>query len=112
MSYYIYKSKPKLIEDKILKNYYEKLKKKYIISPENINKLIDNPIDNPIDKPIDNPINNKWYYKLLLYIWNIIKEYYGFFTIMTLLTILLYVRYIEVNKRKDKIKYLLENTIY
>jgi hypothetical protein len=36
-------------------------------------------------------------------VWNFIKDNYGFFLMVTLIILLLYVRYVEVNARKKKI---------
>mgnify|MGYP007127792911 FL=1 len=58
--------------------------------------------------------NNTFIYKLkslgyyiMNYLLDIIKEYYGFIILLSLMIILLYVRYIEINNRKKKLKKLL-----
>ena len=96
MSFYLHKSKPNLIDLKLLKNYNNKIKNKYTIvdSTTKIENTSYEKINNIKNIIFDN-------------IWNIIKEYYGFFIFLTLLIILLYIRYIEVNKRKAKIKKIL-----
>ena len=61
---------------------------------------------NPETNPELNPEINSdtWYKKISISICDFIKENYGFFLIISLIIILLYVRYIEVNKRKEQIK--------
>jgi hypothetical protein len=96
MSFYLHKSKPNLIDLKLLKNYNNKIKNKYTIVDSSTK------IENTSYEKINNIKNI-----IFDNIWNIIKEYYGFFIFLTLLIILLYIRYIEVNKRKAKIKKIL-----
>lgn len=86
------KKKPKLVEPKLYNYYNEKLKK--IKNDEITNKLV-------IEAAIE---SNTWYKKISKNIWKFIKENYGFFLIISLISILLYVRYIEVNSRKNKMK--------
>ena len=88
MIFYSNNTKPNLVEPKIF-NYYNK-KNKLLINNNN-----------------NNNFNNLKFY--LLNIWNFIKSNYGFFIFFLLIFILLYVRYIEVNKKKYKIKLLLNN---
>ena len=95
MSFYLYKSKPNLIYPLILKHYNNKIKNKYF--PLNIeNKL---PEKSLFIIAKENILN---------YLWILLKDYYEFFFIILLLIILLYIRYIEVNKKKLEIKKILE----
>jgi predicted PurR-regulated permease PerM len=80
MSYFLHKSKPKLIDLELLKIYNNKIKDKYIRNNNN------------------NYLNN---------ILNIFKNYYGILSFIILFTILLYIRYIEVARRREKINKLL-----
>jgi replicative superfamily II helicase len=48
------------------------------------------------------------YKKVLSPLWEFIKENYGFFIIVTLISILLYVRYIEVSIRKERMKKVID----
>lgn len=98
MSFDIYNKKPKLIEPKIFNYYNEKNKAKELketIKKQELAKI----------EMID---NEKWYKKLLENIWTFIKDNYGFFLMITLITLLLYVRYIEVNSRKKKMKEVID----
>ena len=96
MSFYLHKSKPNLIDLKLLKNYNNKIKNKYTIIDSSTK------IENTSYEKINNIKNI-----IFDNIWDNIKEYYGFFIFLTLLIILLYIRYIEVNKRKAKINKIL-----
>lgn len=86
--------KPKLVEKKFIK-YYKNIMDKQIQEEEIIKFEQSNII--PFHK------------KILNYIKDFIFDNYGFVILMTLITILLYVRYLEVNKRKQRIKELLNN---
>lgn len=104
MSFDIYNKKPKLVEPKIYKYYNEKLR---------IKELKEKIRQDELDKkqelaniPVIEP--ELWYKKMFGNIWEFIKENYGFFLIITLISILLYVRYIEVNSRKKKMKTAIE----
>lgn len=104
MSFDIYNKKPKLVEPKIYKYYNEKIKtkelKEKIKQDEKIKQL---ELENiPVIQP------DPWYKKMFGSIWEFIKENYGFFLIITLISILLYVRFIEVNSRKKKMKDTIE----
>jgi hypothetical protein len=98
MSFDIYNKKPKLIEPKIFNYYNERNKAKELketIKKQELAKI----------EMID---NEKWYKKLLENIWNFIKDNYGFFLMVTLIILLLYVRYVEVNARKKKMKEVID----
>lgn len=79
MSYFLHKSKPKLIDLDFLKYYNNKIKEKYINT------------------------NNNDRYNIL----NIFKNYYGILIFIILLIVLLYIRYIEVARRREKLNKIL-----
>jgi len=91
MSFDIYNKRPKLIEPKLLKYFNDKIKNKEIKELESQNNLTET-----------------WQKKLCTNICCFIKENYGFFIIITLILLLLYVRYIEVNKRKNKVQHIIK----
>jgi uncharacterized membrane protein len=92
--------KPKLVENKLIKYFNEKKNQKElktklaeeVLQKKNLEIEANNIPVEPIYKKLLNPV------------WEIIKENYGFFMIITLIIILLYVRYIEVCNRKNKMK--------
>jgi len=88
MSFDIYNKKPKLIEPKLLKYFNDKIKNK----------------EKQQTLELQNNLTETWQKKLYKNICSFIKENYGFFIIVTLILLLLYVRYIEVNKRKNKVQ--------
>ena len=103
MSFNSYR-KPRLVEPKLSKYYIDKIKekeKKSKIALEEVTKqkmeleLLNQPAE-PFHKKISN------------YIYEFIIENYGFVIMTSLLSILLYVRYIEVNKRKAQLKEVVE----
>jgi hypothetical protein len=96
MSFDGYIRKPKLIENKIVKYYNAKNKQNKLNQPD-VNEQI---IHEPLHKKLTNLV------------WEFIKENYGFFIILILVIILLYVRYIEVNKRKEKMKKIIDQINY
>ena len=85
--------KPRLVESKLV-NYYN-----------NKNKIIEN--KEVIEKT---DLSNKWYKKLLDNTILFVKNNYGFVVLSLSIIILLYIRYIEVNRRKNKIKELYNNS--
>ena len=97
MSIYLYKAKPNLIDLKMLKNYDNKIKNRYIIETPQI--IVPEKSENNYLMIVKNIIFN--------YLKNIIEEYYGFIIFIILFLILLYIRYIEVSKRKEKIRKIL-----
>jgi len=88
MSFYYYKSKPELIDLEILNNYNNIIKDKYS------------------NTPIPNKLTELKNY-ILIVLWKIIKKYYNYLIIIILIIILLYMRYLEVIKKKEKIKNLM-----
>lgn len=97
MSFDIYNKKPKLVESRILRHYNEKLRTKEIkekIKQEEVN--------------LASIVPDTWYKKMLKDIYQFIKDNYGFFLIIGLILLLLYVRYIEVNRRKKKMKNVID----
>ena len=87
---------PKLVEKKILKYINHKNKQKYLAKEEIKQKEI-------AEIQIQ---SETWYKKLGDYTWEFIKENYGFILLISLICLLLLVRYIECNKRKERIKEL------
>jgi hypothetical protein len=81
--------KPKLVESKIINRYNDKILKKVMIKENNfVNEKI------------------KYLFSLLL---TFIKNNYGFFLLFISIFFLLYIRYIEVNKKKEIIKKYINN---
>ena len=97
MSISLHKSKPNLIDLKLLKSYNNKIKNKYTIQA------------NPTEPPVNYLWENIIYLKnfLLNILKENIKEYFGIIIFIILFIILLYIRYIEVNKRKAKVQKIL-----
>jgi hypothetical protein len=104
MSFNINIKKPKLVENKLIKYYNDKKSQKELriklIEEELQKKNLEIDVNNIPVEPI--------YKKILNPVYELIKEYYGFFIIITLISILLYVRYIEVCKRKNKMKDIID----
>jgi hypothetical protein len=91
--------KPKLIEPKIQKliiNKLEEKKNKFILKEQEIIQTNTIIIPEPKHKQI---LNN---------ILKLFKKNYILIIIFTLISILLYVRYIETKKRKQQLKHILE----
>jgi hypothetical protein len=84
--------KPTLIEPKLLKYYYNKFRVH----------------EQKVQKELTTKISELWYQKILRNIWDFIKENYGCFMLVTSILVLLYVRYIEVNKKKIKVKKIID----
>jgi len=89
MSFDLNLKKPKLVEGKLVKFFNEK----YKLQQEKI-----------LHEQIQTLNSQPWYKLIGSYSWSFIKENYGFFILIFLILILLYVRYIEVNNRKEKMK--------
>jgi hypothetical protein len=89
-----YKYKPNLVEYDLIKYY---INKKKIKSYKTNNK--------------ESYINYSDYYNNYYgnSLFNFIRDNYGFFLISSLIIILLYVRYMEVNKRKNKLNEFINN---
>lgn len=83
-------NKPKLVDNRFIKYVNHKTKKK-VLFKEEVNQKIQLE-------------NESWYNKLGKYFWDFTKDNYGFVLLTTLITLLLWVRYIEVNRKKQKIK--------
>jgi hypothetical protein len=96
--------KPKLVENKLIKYYNDKNRQKELklkIEQEDIlKKQLEEQANNIPPEPI--------YKKVLNPLWEFIKENYGFFIIVTLISILLYVRYIEVSRKKERMKNVID----
>jgi hypothetical protein len=101
MSFNIYIKKPNLVDKRLIDFYINKIKEdklKEEINQENIKQINNNHEIISCSNNIKNEIN--WYDKYIEYVKMFIKENYGFVIITSLIIILLYVRYIEVKRRK------------
>ena len=94
MSFAFDKNKPRLVETKLIKFINDKYKQKELEIRE-----IEEIKEMEMIKS-----NEKWYSVYLSSIKEFFKVNYGFIIIIGLIIILLYVRYLEVTKRKEKIK--------
>jgi len=103
MSFNSYR-KPRLVEPKLSKYYIDKIKQKElqarIVQDEIIRQKAEFELANQPAEPFHKQVTN--------YLYNFIIENYGFVIMITLLGILLWVRYIEVNKRKAQLKELVK----
>jgi hypothetical protein len=107
MSYY--KLKPQLVPSKLKKYFRNKILKEKDLAnniPKDLAKDLANNIPKDLSKDLENNINEPLYKIIYNNILQFSKENYGFMVLLILIIILLYVRYIEVLKRKDKIKKL------
>jgi hypothetical protein len=93
MTFDIYSNKPKLVDSKLIKYYNEKNKPVEVKEPEVVQVVEEETIQD----------------KILKYMKEFIIENYGFVILFTLILLLLYVRYIEVSKKKQKIKAMLKS---
>lgn len=103
MSFNSYR-KPRLVEPKLSRYYIDKIKEKELkakVAQEEFTKQkIEMEMLNKPPEPFHKQVTN--------YIYEFIIDNYGFFIMLSLLGILLYVRYIEVNKRKAQLKEVVE----
>jgi hypothetical protein len=98
MSFELISNRPKLVERNILKYVNNMKKQKYLAKKDIEQKEMK-------EKEIELEVHSKtWYNNVSDYICDFIKENYGFVLLFILIIILLLIRYIECNKRKDKIK--------
>ena len=84
MSFDISSKRPKLVEGKVVKFFNDRKEAEKEI------EII--------------TASDTWYENIKQYLLETFKENWGFFILIILVTILLWVRYIEVNNRKEKIK--------
>lgn len=103
MSFDIYTNKPNLVEPKLVKYFTKKLKDKELLEKQKIEEIQTKEIIEQKET-----YENKIHIKIGKTCWEFIKEYYGFFIVILLIIILLYIRYIEVSKKKEKIKVINE----
>jgi len=130
MSFDIPSNKPRLIEKKVVNFYLDKNKISNRVSetskvlekkPEISSKVLEKKpeISNRVSETskvleknpeISNKVSeteikeDKFHVKIGKSLWLFIKQNYGFFLIITLITLLLYIRYLETKKKKNKYK--------
>jgi hypothetical protein len=93
MSFDSVNRRPKLVENKVIKYF----KQKNLIDKVNQDDIM-------VQQNIQQEMTIPWYKKMGSQVWEFIRNNYGFFILILLILILLYVRYIEVNNRKEKMK--------
>jgi predicted PurR-regulated permease PerM len=98
--------KPRLVETKLSKYYLDKIKQKELKEKIALEELEKSKIELELQNYVQ-PVE-PFHKKITGYIWNFVMDNYGFVILVLLLCILLYVRYIEVNKRKAQLKEVLE----
>jgi hypothetical protein len=103
MSFNSYR-KPRLVEPKLSKYYIDKIKEKELKAQLAKGELEKQKMEMEILNQPAEPFHKK----VTNYIYDFVIENYGFFIMISLLGILLYVRYIEVNKRKAQMKEVIE----
>lgn len=95
MSFDSYNRKPKLVETKLVKYFNDKYRQKEM-NQEDIIKQQGGEVVQINTQPL--------YTRIQTGLWEFFKENYGFFILSFLIILLLYVRYIEVSRRKEKMK--------
>ncbi len=100
MSFYTSNKKPSLISSRVLNSIRDKIKEKNIKQ-----KMLTKKIEEMKKINIEEDLirSQTWYKKLYTNSIEFIKENYGFVILILLITILLYIRFIEVYKRKQKL---------
>jgi len=102
MSFEYIPKKPSLVDRSVLKYVNDKTKQKHLAE----NEVKHN--DEIKMKEVEN--NNKpWFEKAQTYVWNFMKENYGFVILVVLIVLLLIVRYIECVRKKEKIREIVDN---
>jgi hypothetical protein len=102
MSFEYIPKKPSLVDRNVLKYVNDKTKQKHLAEKE-VKQNEENKM-----KEVEN--NNKpWTEKVQTYIWNFMKENYGFVILVILIILLLIVRYIECVRKKQKIKEMVDS---
>ena len=96
--------KPRLVESKLSQYYINKIKDKEAKIKMD-NDLMEK---QKIELELLNQPKEPFYKKILDKIINFIKINYGFMIMISLLIILLYIRYIEVNKRKVQMQEIMD----
>ena len=91
MSFENMPKKPSLVEKKILKFVNFKKQKKFLLEQQKIEQI-------KLEE------ENTTFNKCSTFCIDFMKENYGFILLVVLISILLFVRYIECNKKKEKIK--------
>ena len=100
MSFYTSTKKPSLISMNMLNSIKNRIREKNIKQKMLVKKMAE--IEK--EKMLQNEEKSKtWYKTLYLNTVEFVKENYGFVILVILISILLYIRYIEVSKNKDKI---------
>ena len=96
--------KPNLVEYKIAKLITNKIegKKNKLINDEQIKE------QQVIQEIIKNTPPEPFHIKIKIFLLDLLKKNYILIIIISLISILLYVRYIETRKRKEQMKYILE----
>lgn len=98
MGFDINHKKPKLVEPQLFKYYNDKHKIKDLKRKIKQDEILEQ----------TKLASKTWFNKAFQQSWGFIKENYGFFLISALICILLYVRYVEVKKRKNKMKNIID----
>ncbi len=97
--------KPRLVEPKLSKYFLEKIKEKELKQKMEVDLL------EAKQKELDlaNQPAESFFSQISTSFITFMKQNYGFVIIITLMSILLYVRYLEVIKRKEKLKQLIDD---
>lgn len=106
MSFDSYNKKPRLVDKKIVRYYNDHYRQKDQLEKFKQEEVVKQQLQQQVQEiaPPQETFTTLCYNSFM----DFIKENYGFVILFTLLFVLLYVRYIEVSRRKEKMRNIID----